>query len=125
MTKKNFEGYLTAYIPTGTQQIEDIEDILLQDRSRHDFFTLFNLDNNSEELNFSSKNLDGHYAFDSYQEGFSEKKAQGLKTRILRDEYPFYTGEEGGTKHFFMVFYSIYGLGIFYGTSFYAQYHLR
>ena len=113
--EENFEGYLTAYIPTGTQQIEDIEDILLQDRSRHDFFTLFNLDNNSEELNFSSKNLDGYYAFDSYQEGFSEKKAQGLKTRILRDEYPFYTGEEGGTKHF--LWYSTQYTGWVFSTG--------
>jgi hypothetical protein len=106
----NFEGYLTVYIPTGTQQIEDIEEILLQDRSRHDFFTLFNTPSA-----FEGKRLDGYYEFDSYQEGFRDKKLEGLNTKVLRDEYPFYTGEENGTKHF--LWYSTQYTGWVFSTG--------
>ena len=108
--KENFEGYLTVYIPTGSQQIEDIEEILLQDRSRHDFFTIKN-----STASFANKNLSGKYSFDSYREGFREKKLEGLNQKVLRDEYAFYTGEENGTKHF--LWYSTIYTGWVFSTG--------
>ncbi len=108
--EENFEGYLTVYIPTGSQQIEDIEEILLQDRSRHDFFKI-----NNEYSNFKNKGLTGEYAFDSYKEGFREQKLQGLSTKVLKDEYAFYTGELGSTKHF--LWYSTQYTGWVFSTG--------
>lgn len=107
--EQNFEGYLTVYIPTGSQQIQDIEDILLLDRTRHDFFNI------RQAGSFGNAGLSGYYAFDSYQSGFREKKLEGLKGNVLKDEYPFYTGQDGSTKHF--LWYSVEYTGWVFSTG--------
>jgi hypothetical protein len=87
--KSNFEGYLTVYIPTGSQQVRDIEDVLLLDRNRYDSFELF--DKNGSAL--GNLNLTGEFSFDSYQSGFRDKIQNGEDIPGGRDQYPYYTGE--------------------------------
>lgn len=107
---ENFEGYLTVYIPTGSQVPEDIENILTLDRSRHDFITMKSLGDV-----FDSKKLDGLYYFDTYTDGFLDKKQNGDQTSGIKDEYASYTGENDGTKHF--LWYSVDYTGWVFSTG--------
>ena len=115
---KYLEDKITFLSPTGQQNTEELNELLLLKRHRYEEF-----DMSAEFSSFVNKKLNGSYTFKEYVSGYDDLTlssdvfgiASGENIVDLQNQYAFYTGETQGTKHF--LWYSTQYTGWVFSTG--------